>query len=148
MVEREEERSRQRAASLADLIRSGDAARGVAGDGDEKAKRAASCRRAMIAIGFGKGALAKKRSASMVDAREAEAAAWRDELARKEAGATAVTDYSKMTLREKHLRKEREFQAATERRRLAVEKEVHRKVRTINIVSPPPGWYIHIKRGL
>lgn len=141
MVEREEERSRQRAASLADLIRSGDAAGGVAGDAGEKAKRAASCRRAMIAIRFGKGAPAKKRSASMVDAREAEAAARMDELARKEAGATAVTDYGKMTLREKHLRKEREFQAATERRQLAVEKEVHRKVRTINIFPPQAGIY-------
>lgn len=132
VVEREEEKSRQRAASLADLIRSSDAAGEVAGGAaDEKGKRAASGRRSMVAIGFGTGA-STKRSVSMVDPREAEAAAWMGELARgrarKEAGAAAVTDYSKMTVREKHLCKEREFQAATEKRRLAAEKEMQRKV--------------------
>lgn len=141
-VENEEARSRQRAASLADLIRSGTNADGngtadttaAAVVGQTNAQRRGSeglgNLRNKVVIGFGKG-VSTRRRASMIDPREAEAAAWTDEMTRrqtrKEAGVPA-TDDKKLRVLEKHLQRQREFEAQQEKRRLAVEKEMQKKV--------------------
>lgn len=152
-VEREVERSRQRAASLGDLIQSGQelavrrgpggAAAAAVGDGGKRdaAQRrgsdplegSGSVRRATsTAVGFKKGA-SSQRAASMIDPREAEAAAWQNELSRRQARKEALTmvlDYKKLSLREKHLLRQREFDLEKQKRRLAAEKEVQKHVRT------------------
>ena len=154
-VEHEVERSRQRAASLGDLIRSGQELDGVRGgtgaeaaaasveDRNERntAQRRRSVplavsgngrRAASTVVGFKKGASAK-RAASMIDPREAEAAAWKHELARRQArkeALTMVVDFKKLSLREKHLLRQREFELEKQKRLLAAEKELQKNVRT------------------
>lgn len=156
-VEREVERSRQRAASLGDLIRSGqevDAVRsgtGAAAADEDMGKRGISQRRGSMpfggsgsgrratstTVGFKKG-VSSQRAASMIDPREAEAAAWTDELARRQARKEALTmavDYKKLSLREKHLLRQREFDMEQQKRRLAAEKELQKNVRAAGYMS-------------
>lgn len=153
-VEREVERSRQRAASLGDLIRSGQEVAAVRGGTDAAASAASvegrdkrdtarrrgsmpladsgSGRRATTTtVGFKKGA-SSQRAASMIDPREAEAAAWKHELVRRQArkeALTMVVDFKKLSLREKHLLRQREFELEKQKRLLAAEKELQKNVR-------------------
>lgn len=152
-VEREVERSRQRAASLGDLIRSGQevavrrgsggAAAAVVGDGSKRdtahrqssdpLKDSEGVRPAKnTAVGF-KKCPSSQRATSMIDPREAEAAAWQDELSKRQARKEAlamVLDYKTLSLREKHLLRQREFDLEKRKRRLAAEKEMQKQVRT------------------
>lgn len=190
-VEQEEARSRQRALSLADLIRSGqpknqapapDAAAwhgsgerasiahvggggeggagatlplplpswrtkrwGTAGREDPKGKEASTgvktgstspraAESTEIRVGFGKMATSR-RAASMMDPRDAEKAALLNELERRHARRKAVAPaYDKLSLVEKHLHREREFQEQREKRRAAAERQALKKVRASILV--------------
>lgn len=188
-VEHEEARSRQRALSLADLIRSGQpkidtpapaaaAAAAAAAAGRVQSERGRHARtgeafsvRAKrwgnkggdsaagketsrggendgagpraggesteITVGFGKR-VTTRRAASMIDPREAEKAALVSELERRHARRRAVApDYDKLSLVEKHLRREREFQEQRDKRRAAAERQALRKVRVPTAVVEP-----------
>lgn len=181
-VEHEEARSRQRALSLADLIRSGQpgneatippaaaaaaavaaaAGRGQGGlgsgmgeklplpswrkkrwgdKGSDPASKEASrggennatshgaAESTEIPVGFGKR-VTSRRAVSMMDPRDAEKAALLNELERRHARRQAVApNYDKLSLVEKHLHREREFQEQREKRRAAAERQALKKVR-------------------
>lgn len=169
LVEREVERSRQRAASLGDLIRSGQEVAAVRGGtgaaasaasvdsggkqdtarrrGSMPLKESGSGRRASgTVVGFKKGA-SGQRAASMVDPREAEAAAWKHELARRQARKEALTmviDFKKLSLREKHLLRQREFDLEKQKRLLAAEKELQKSVRVTGYCH----WFALVPSGV
>lgn len=129
-VEQEEARSRGRAASLAELIRTGGA--GARNTGSPPGGKQTGVDRYP---GVG------RRVASMVDPREAERAAFLDAQRRRREreeadaleGASGVSgDKKKLSVLEKHVLREREFQAAQEKRRLTAEKEARRKVQELS----------------
>lgn len=83
-----------------------------------------------IPVGFGKR-VSSRRAASMIDPRDAEKSALLNELERRHVRSKAVApDYDKLSLVEKHLRREREFQEQREKRRAAAERQAVTKVRT------------------
>lgn len=155
-VENEEARSRLRAASLADLIRTSEkrspktAARTMVGaevdskwrhekhvnsDDSDGADSPSSFRRKRSRVGNGRGRLHGTRSMkslSMIDAREAEKAAWEHEMERRkikrEAGLLNLDRKKKLSVFEKHLYRQRDFEVQKEKRVLAAEKEVLRRV--------------------
>lgn len=173
-MKNEEDRSRQRALSLAHLIRSGQQVHGFiaaaaggrrkagnGGGGDDEravwnAKRwgsgynnnkgdssstsggitsssrqpaAAAAAAGPRPIGFYK-VVSVRKAASMMNPRDAEKAALLHELERQEARKRAVVpEYDKLSIAQKHLHREREFQEQREKRRAAAERSALKKVR-------------------
>lgn len=134
-VAHEEARSRQRAASLADLIMSsqkGDegGARDAARVGAGENCKLLGGRQDTTGLGFEKG-FSTERASSMIDPRQAQQAAWKHEVARKLARKqvrVTTTDDRKLRVRERHLLRQREYDAEQEKRRLLVEREVEKHV--------------------
>eukprot|EP00903_Cladosiphon_okamuranus_P007234 g7021.t1 len=111
--------------------RGGDPAGKQASMGDENGSTSprAAAESSETRVGFGKR-VTSRRPVSMIDPRDAQKAALLDELERRHARRKAVApDFEKLSLVEKHLHREREFEEQREKRRAAVERQALRKER-------------------
>lgn len=142
-AESEKARSRQQACTLADLIRSGNKdfledMRGVAKEGRVGAKTCdGSGKKRGTKSAGSKKRRPSERAVSMIDPREAEAAALKDDAARrqarKEAGVVAC-EFKNLSIIQKHLLRQIDFHKQREKRRIAGEKEVLRKVGRVQLL--------------